>query len=162
VPGEAPLGAVSLDLGCVRTTERWITGDPPPPEDLANALSEIRDVVEQALRDLPVLGDAEGFVGLAGTVSTAAALDLGLQTYDRDRVHHHVLTWDAAEDWFRTLAMDDRQGRLGNPGLEEGRADVIVGGMCILVSLFRWQGFDRCLVSEADILDGLCASLRAR
>ncbi|MEO5680545.1 MAG: exopolyphosphatase, partial [Acidimicrobiales bacterium] len=64
------------------------------------------------------------------------------------------------EDWFRTMAMGDRAERLGNPGLEEGRADVIVGGLCILVAILRHRGFGTCLVSEADILDGLCASLR--
>ncbi len=160
VPSTEPPGVVSLDVGCVRITERWIEHDPPRPEELANALGEVHDALEDADRQLPALVSAERFVGLAGTVSTVAALDLGLETYDSDLVHHHVLERDTVEDWFRTMAMGDRRDRLGNPGLEEGRADVIVGGLCVLVAIFRHRGFGSCLVSEADILDGLCASLR--
>lgn len=160
VPGEEPLGAVSLDVGCVRLTERWIEHDPAWPEELTNALGEVRDLLEDADRQVPALRSAERLVGLAGTVSTVAALDLGLTQYDRDKVHHHMLDRSTIEDWFRTMAMGDRDDRLGNPGLEEGRADVIVGGMCALVAILRHRGLDSCLVSESDILDGLCASLR--
>ena len=162
VPGEEPLGAVSLDIGCVRITERWIEHDPALPDELANALGEVRDVLEDADRQLPALAEAERLVGLAGTVSTVASLDLGLATYDRAKVHHHLLPRDVIEDWFRTMAMGDRDDRLGNPGLEEGRADVIVGGLCVLVGLLRHRGLRSCLVSESDILDGLCLSLAGR
>jgi len=162
VAGEEPLGAVSLDVGCVRLTERWIEHDPAEPDELANALGEVRDLLEDAERQVPALAEAERLVGLAGTVSTVASLDLGLAAYDRDQVHHHLLERDVIEDWFRTMAMGDRDDRLGNPGLEEGRADVIVGGLCILVSILRHQGFGSCLASESDILDGLCLSLAAR
>ncbi|HVN51698.1 MAG TPA: hypothetical protein VMT43_09710, partial [Acidimicrobiales bacterium] len=72
---------------------------------------------------------------------------------------HFVLTKGAAEDVFRTLATETRTQRIENPGLEEARADVIVAGMCVLVTIMRRLGFDSCLVSEADILDGLARSL---
>jgi exopolyphosphatase/guanosine-5'-triphosphate,3'-diphosphate pyrophosphatase len=72
-----------------------------------------------------------------------------------------VLTRAAAEDVFRTLATERRSQRIHNPGLEEARADVIVGGCIILVAIMRHFGFEECLVSEADILDGLAMSLRA-
>ena len=162
IPGDEPLGAVSLDVGCVRLTERCIEHDPPAPEELANALGEVHDLLEDADRRVPALAAAEGFIGLAGTVSTVAALDLGLATYDADQIHHHLLERATVEDWFRTMAMGDRADRLGNPGLEEGRADVIVAGMCVLVAILRHRGLGSCLVSESDILDGLCASVRAR
>ena len=162
VPGEEPAGAVSLDIGCVRVTERWIEHDPAQPEELANALGEVRDQLEDADRQVPALAEAGRLVGLAGTVSTVAALDLGLATYDRDKVQHHVLSRLVVEDWFRTMAMGDRDDRLGNPGLEEGRADVIVGGLCVLVSILRHRGFGSCLVSESDILDGLCLAPAGR
>jgi exopolyphosphatase/guanosine-5'-triphosphate,3'-diphosphate pyrophosphatase len=97
-------------------------------------------------------------VGLAGTVTTVAAVEIGLATYDRDAIHHFVLSRGAAEDVFRTLATESRADRIHNPGLEEARADVIVGGCCVLVAIFRELGFDECLVSEADILDGLVFS----
>ena len=97
-------------------------------------------------------------VGLAGTVSCAAAVELGLATYDRDRIHHFRLTKEAVEDVFRTLATETRAERLENPGMEEARADVIVGGLCVLVKVMRQLGFAECLVSEADILDGLVSA----
>jgi exopolyphosphatase / guanosine-5'-triphosphate,3'-diphosphate pyrophosphatase len=83
-----------------------------------------------------------------------------LADYDRDRIHHFVLTRTAAEEVFRTLATESRRDRIFNPGLEEDRADVIVAGCVILVTIMRHFGFDDCLVSEADILDGLAMSLR--
>jgi exopolyphosphatase/guanosine-5'-triphosphate,3'-diphosphate pyrophosphatase len=98
-------------------------------------------------------------VGLAGTVTTVAAIELGLPEYDRDRIHHFVLTRQAAEDVFRTLATEPRAERAHNPGLEEGRVDVIVGGAAVLVAVMRYFDFNECLVSEADILDGLIRSL---
>ena len=98
-------------------------------------------------------------VGLAGTVTTVAAVELGLQEWDRDAIHHFRLERDAIEDVFRTLATESLEDRKHNPGLEEARADVIVAGTCILVALVRWLGTDEILVSESDILDGLIASV---
>jgi exopolyphosphatase/guanosine-5'-triphosphate,3'-diphosphate pyrophosphatase len=101
---------------------------------------------------------ARTVVGLAGTITTVAAVEIGLAEWDRDAIHHFRLTKDAAEDVFRTLATESLEDRKHNPGLEEQRADVIVGGCCVLVAVFRHFGFDECLVSEADILDGLVMS----
>ena len=98
-------------------------------------------------------------MGLAGTVSTVAAIEQGLAEYDTEKIHHFVLTHDAVEDVFRTLATEKRSDRVHNPGLEEARADVIVAGTAILAAIMRFFEFDECLVSEADILDGLVMSL---
>jgi exopolyphosphatase/guanosine-5'-triphosphate,3'-diphosphate pyrophosphatase len=87
-----------------------------------------------------------------------AAVELGLAEYDRDLIHHFRLTREAVEDVFRTLVTENREQRLENPGMEEARTDVIVGGLCVLVKVMRQLGFDECLVSEADILDGLVAA----
>jgi exopolyphosphatase/guanosine-5'-triphosphate,3'-diphosphate pyrophosphatase len=95
-------------------------------------------------------------------VSTVAAVELGLLEYDRDAIHHFRLTHAAAEDVFRTLATEPLADRLHNPGLEPARGEVIVGGCCVLVSLFRSLGVDELLVSESDILDGLVFSLAER
>ena len=160
-PARPPDGVVSIDMGCVRMTERHLNGDPPAPEELTNALWAARDELELAAQRVAGLADARTFVGLAGTVSTAAAVDLGLATYDRSQVHHHVLTRDAVEDVFRTLATESRSQRRHNPGLEPARVDVIVGGMVILVAIMRHFAFDSCLVSESDILDGLVMSVAA-
>lgn len=150
----------SLDIGCVRLTEKYIAHDPPRPEELVACLSLVETYVDDVAREYPALSEAPCFVGLAGTVSATAAVEQGLAEYDRDRIHHFVLTRDAVEDVFRTLATENRAERLGNPGLEVARADVIVGGLCVLVQIMRQLDFDQCLVSESDILDALVMSLR--
>lgn len=160
LPGGAggPEGAVSVDMGCVRMTETYLHHDPPLPEELSNCLGVVEQHLDDVARVVPLTGAAERFVGLAGTVSTVAAVEIGLETYDRDRIHHFVLTREAAEDVFRTLATEALADRVHNPGLERGRADVIVGGCCVLVGVMRYFDLDECLVSEADILDGLVRS----
>jgi len=153
-----PVGTVSVDLGCVRVTERFLHGDPPEPEELSQAISVVDAYLDDVERELPAVAGARRLIGLAGTVTTMAAVEMGLPVYDRDRIHHFDLTREAVEDVFRTLATEPRADRVHNPGLEEARADVIVGGALILVSVMRHFGFASCLVSEADILDGLVLS----
>ncbi len=152
-------GAVSLEIGCVRLTERFIEHDPPRPEELTAAISYADSWLDDVLRNLPEAVEAATFVGLAGTVSTVAAVEQGLAAYDRDAIHHFVLTKEAVEDVFRTLATESRADRVHNPGLEAERADVIVGGCCALVAIMRRLGIEEIVVSEADILDGLAASV---
>jgi exopolyphosphatase/guanosine-5'-triphosphate,3'-diphosphate pyrophosphatase len=151
-------GAVSIDVGCVRLTEKYIEHDPPHPEELTAAISYTEAWLDDVARLLPGSLAHRTLVGLAGTVSTVASVEQGLAEYDRDEIHHFVLTKDAAEDVFRTLATETREERLGNPGLEEARADVIVGGCCALVAILRYFSAEHLLVSEADILDGLALS----
>jgi exopolyphosphatase / guanosine-5'-triphosphate,3'-diphosphate pyrophosphatase len=152
-------GVQSVDIGCVRLTEQFLLHDPPQAEELSACLAVTDAYLDDVARELPTAADARTFLGLAGTVTTVAAVEIGLATYDRDRLHHFRLTHAAAEDVFRTLATEARAARVHNPGLEEDRADVIVAGCCILVAVFRHFGFEECLVSEADILDGLVLSL---
>lgn len=152
-------GALSTDMGCVRFSEKYLAHDPPRPEELSACLSVIDTHLDDVVRELPASSEATTFVGLAGTVSTVAAVEIGLHHYDRDRIHHFRLSRAAAEDVFRTLATEAREDRRHNPGLEPDRVDVIVGGCCILVAVFRRFGFADCLVSESDILDGLAHSL---
>ena len=151
--------AMSLDVGCVRLTEKYLHGDPPLPEELHACLSVTGAHLDDVDREMPAARQARTLVGLAGTISTAAAVEQGLHAYDRDKIHHFELTKAAAEDVFRTLATESRADRAFNPGLESGRVDVIVGGMAILVKIMRHYGFDTCLVSESDILDGMVLSL---
>ena len=150
---------LSTEMGCVRFTEKFFEHDPPRPEELVAALSVAEAHVDDVRQAIPSVSEARTFVGLAGTVTTAAAVEIGLATYDRERIHHFVLTKSATEDVFRTLATETRAERVSNPGLEEARADVIVAGLCVLVTIMRRLAFETCLVSESDILDGLAASL---
>ena len=151
---------ISIDVGCVRMTEQFLHSDPPAPEELAACIQVLQLHMDDVAREIPQVGEARRLVGLAGTVSAVAAIEQGLATYDRERIHHFDLTKAAAEDVFRTLATEALADRLHNPGLEPERADVIVGGCCVLVSVMREFGFASCLVSEADILDGLVLSQR--
>jgi exopolyphosphatase/guanosine-5'-triphosphate,3'-diphosphate pyrophosphatase len=155
-----PDGVLSTDIGCVRLTEKFLHTDPPAPEELSQAFDVVRIHLEDVARVIPSVAEVRRFVGLAGTVTTMAAVELGLATYDRDKVHHFALSRAAAEDVFRTLATESRRQRLFNPGLEEARADVIVGGAIIVCAIMRYFDLSECLVSEADILDGLVLSLR--
>ncbi len=154
--------AVSLDLGCVRLTERYLRHDPPGPGELAEATGAIEAELDRALVVLPALGALEPgsrLLGLAGTVSTLVALDQGLASYDRDRLHHAVVTREALERWFRTLAAESARARPHRPGMVAGRQDVIVGGALVLRQVMDRLGFELCVHSESDILDGLAASL---
>ena len=146
----------------MRLTEKHLDSDPPAPEELSNAIGEATWLLfEEVLREVPAFTEAHTLVGVAGTVSTVAAVEVGLVEWDRDVIHHFDLSRAAAEDVFRTLATEQLADRLHNPGLEPARADVIVGGCCVLVPLLRMLGADRMLVSESDILDGLVQSLAA-
>jgi exopolyphosphatase/guanosine-5'-triphosphate,3'-diphosphate pyrophosphatase len=149
----------SFDVGSVRLSEKHLASDPPAPEELSNAIAEAADWFDDLAREVPEAAEARTVVGLAGTISTVAAVEIGLAEWDRDVIHHFRLTRDAIEDVFRTLATEPLADRLHNPGLEAARADVIVGGCCALVAFVRRLGIDEILVSESDILDGLVASL---
>ncbi len=159
--GDPSLAVASLQIGCVRVFERLLEGDPPTPPSLRRAREAVAAAVREALAAEPRLAAPPLLVGLAGTVTTLAALEMGLAVYDRDRIHHSVLTAEAVERWERTLAGEDRAARLARPGMAEGREDVIVAGALILATLMSALGKDRCLVSEADILDGMVAGLLA-
>ena len=149
----------SVDIGCVRFTEQYIDSDPPAPEELHACISVTEAWLDDIAQEMPGVAAAKTFVGLAGTITTVAAVELGLHEWDRDKIHHLRLHRDAIEDVFRTLATESLEDRKYNPGLEAARADVIVAGTCILVAIIRWLGTDECLVSESDILDGLISSL---
>jgi exopolyphosphatase/guanosine-5'-triphosphate,3'-diphosphate pyrophosphatase len=156
---DAPDEVRSFDVGCVRLTEKHLASDPPAPEELSNAIAEAAAWFEDLGREVPAVHQARTVVGLAGTITTIAAVEIGLPSHDSNQTHHFHLTRDAIEDVFRTLATERLADRVHNPGLEEARADVIVGGLCVLVGFVRTLGIDEVLVSESDILDGLVASL---
>lgn len=158
---DAPVGLISIDVGCVRVTEQFLHSDPPAPEELSTAVTMVRDHLTDVERAIPELREARTLVGLAGTVSAVAAVEQGLHEYDRDRIHHFRLTKAAVEDVFRTLATESAADRSHNPGLEADRVDVIVGGVAVLATVLRTFGFDELLVSEEDILDGLVRDLAA-
>ena len=156
----APGAVVSLDVGCVRVTERFLASDPPGAAELAAARSFVGGVVDAALTRLPALGVPRRMVGVAGTISTLAALEIGLDHYDSDRVHLVELSRAAVEAWLGRLAAESAAQRRERPAIEPGRADVIVGGLAVLAELMTRLGHESLVHSERDILDGIAAELR--
>ena len=149
------LDSVSLPFGVVTLTEAELHRDPPRAEELSNAISIVGDAVDNAVIERPVLADAQRVVGVAGSIVTIAAVELGLHTFDAARLHGMQLTKDAAEDVFRTLATESLADRVHNPGLPVERAGVIVGGCCLLVAIMRRLGLDHITVSTHNLLDGV-------
>lgn len=154
--------ARSLDIGCVRVSERFLLHDPPEPSEIHDARGAVRTVLQGAYDDLPPLRSSSLLIGLAGTVSTLASLKIGLAEYERARIHHSILSRDEVEEWLAVLAKDDRLARLSHAGMVKGREDVIVGGAIVLAEIMSTFGRSSCLVSEDDILDGLADTLLAR
>jgi exopolyphosphatase/guanosine-5'-triphosphate,3'-diphosphate pyrophosphatase len=140
----------SLDLGSVRYTERYMHTDPPGSGELDACAAAVRSVLEERV---PVLADAA--IGVAGTVTTLAALDLDLDTYDRERVHGHPLTLEAAQHQLARLAALPLAERREVPALDPERAPVIVAGAVILTETLLFFGLDAIEASEHDILDGI-------
>ena len=151
-------GGISTDMGSVRFHEKYIESDPPRPEELVACLSVAEAHLDDVVREVPLTRNARQLVGLAGTVSTAAAVEIGLAEYDREQIHHFRLTREAIEDVYRTLVTEASEDRKHNPGLDIGRVDTIVAGMCILARIVRYFNASDVLVSESDILDGLILS----
>jgi exopolyphosphatase / guanosine-5'-triphosphate,3'-diphosphate pyrophosphatase len=152
----------SMDIGCVRLTERFLRSDPPTAPEVVGAVDAITTALDAAEHEVPELVSADPgvLVGLAGTVSTLASLELGLEEYDRDAIHHALLPLAAVERWCDLLGAETFAERGKRPGLPEGRQDVIFGGALVLREVMLRLRMPECTVSEADILDGLVMSLR--
>jgi exopolyphosphatase/guanosine-5'-triphosphate,3'-diphosphate pyrophosphatase len=151
--------AISTQMGSVRLTEKFVSTDPPPPADVAAMEQEASRVIEMVARDLPAAAQAGTFVSVAGTATTIQAISLGLQRYDPDAIHRTWLGLSDAEAILIRLAAMTNQERDALAVMAPGRGDVIVAGAVILVTAMRRLGFDRTLVSETDILDGLALEM---
>jgi exopolyphosphatase/guanosine-5'-triphosphate,3'-diphosphate pyrophosphatase len=151
-----PAALASLQLGCVRMSERHLKSDPPSAAELAACQADVERVLGSTQIDAR---GAQTVVGLAGTVTALSAMQLGLERYDASRTHHSKLTLAQVESAFQALSrasLAERRELL----VEPQRADVIVGGAAVLLGCLRHFGIRELLVSEHDILDGLAASVR--
>jgi exopolyphosphatase / guanosine-5'-triphosphate,3'-diphosphate pyrophosphatase len=152
-----PERSISLALGCVRITERFLKSDPPSADELAAAALHTRRLLERVEPEVGVRR-AKTWLGLAGTVTSIAAFDAGLKEYDPSVTHGYRLEREAVERVHARLAgaaLAERSTLLIQPQ----RASVIVGGSVVLVEVMRTFALDSLVVSEKDILDGLAASL---
>jgi exopolyphosphatase/guanosine-5'-triphosphate,3'-diphosphate pyrophosphatase len=155
----AVVAARSIDVGAVRLTERHFTADPPRPEELTNAIGDTYDLVDDVIREIPDVVRATHFIGTAGTIVTTAAVEMGQRVFEPAALHGFELERAAVEDVFRTLATEPLADRVHNPGLPRDRADVIVGGLCVLVALMRRFDAPSITVSAHNLMDGVCAEL---
>jgi exopolyphosphatase/guanosine-5'-triphosphate,3'-diphosphate pyrophosphatase len=150
--------ARSVDIGCVRLTERHLHDDPPSREQVAAAVADIEAAIDLAADSVDVAA-ARSLIGLAGSVTTVVALSLGLTEYDPDRIHHaRVPAADVAAVTQRLLTATRAQ-RAAIPVMHPGRVDVIGGGALVLDTIMRRCGFDSVVASEHDILDGIAFSV---
>ena len=150
----------SIPFGAVTSTDSHISSDLPRPEDLTNLIGAVSDELEDITRDHPVVASPIRTVGVAGTIVTIAAVELGLHEYDDTALHGMTLSREAVEDVFRTVATEPLALRVQNPGLGPDRADIIVAGCCILVATMRRLHLSEITVSTRGLLDGVAHRAR--
>ena len=151
-------GARSVDIGCVRMTERHLHGDPPSPAEVAAATADIDAAVALVAGGVPVR-QARTLVGLAGSVTTVAGIALGLARYDPARIHHSRVSAEQVHEITGQLLGQTRAQRAAIGVMHPGRVDVIGAGALVLDRIMIRLGFAEVLVSEHDILDGIAWSL---
>lgn len=157
---DEPMAARSVNIGCVRMTERHLTADPPTDDQIAAATADITEAVDTALAEVDPNRRAVELVGLAGSVTTVAALALGLTSYRPELIHHSRVSRAEVTAISARLLGETREQRLTYPVMHPGRADVIGGGALVLRIIMERTGIDTVLAGEHDILDGIAASLR--
>jgi exopolyphosphatase/guanosine-5'-triphosphate,3'-diphosphate pyrophosphatase len=150
--------ARSVDIGCVRLTERHLRDDPPTPAQVALAERDIRAALAEVTAEVPV-GRAASLVGLAGSVTTVAALALELPAYDSEAIHGSRIAVDDVRRISGDLLEATRERRAAEPVMHPGRVDVIGSGALILRVLMDEFGLPEVTVSEHDILDGIALRL---
>lgn len=152
-----PIAAMSVDIGCVRLTERHLRDDPPTRASIDATIADIDAAIDRAAERVP-LDQVQSLVGLAGSVTTVAAVALGLSVYDPAILHGSVLMPEQVARVTADLLSMSRSERAALPVMHEGRVDVIGGGALILDRIVRRVGLP-VVVSETDILDGIAWSL---
>ena len=162
VVGDSRVGAsVSENVGCVRMTERHLRTDPPTPAEIVAATTDIDAAVSHAMA-VTGFDTADRIVGLAGSVTTVAALAMGLPEYDSARIHGSRIPAREVHEVTAQMLAATRAQRAAEPVMHPGRVDVIGGGALVLDRILTLGGFDEVIVSEHDILDGIALSLAAR
>jgi exopolyphosphatase/guanosine-5'-triphosphate,3'-diphosphate pyrophosphatase len=152
-----PIAGRSVDIGCVRLTERHLVDDPPSPAQVSAAIADIEAAIDEVAMVVPI-DQALNLVGLAGSVTTVVALALGLTEYDPARIHHARITAAEVAEVTQRLLGATRSERAAIPVMHPGRVDVIGGGALVLDTIMRRCGFDAVVASEHDILDGIAFS----
>ncbi|MFI7126169.1 exopolyphosphatase [Nonomuraea sp. NPDC050153] len=160
VGSEHAEAALSVDIGCVRLTERHLkdAGDPPSAPALEAVVADIEAALDRVVAEVPVRR-ARTLVGLAGSVTTVAGMALDLPAYDSARIHHSRISAGQVHEVTRRLLAMTHGERAGVPVMHPGRVDVIGAGALILDRIVRRFAFSQVVVSEHDILDGIAWSI---
>ena len=147
----------SLQAGTIRHSERHLTSDPPSPHELEDLAADIHNLIERAVAAQPDSAPTRA-IAVAGTPTSLAAIDQGLEPYDPGRVHGYYLGLQRIQRMLSRLSSLPLAERLRIPGLHPGRAPTIVAGTVILVQVMRAFGLQEVEVSELDILHGSALS----
>ncbi|MGW1797095.1 Ppx/GppA phosphatase family protein [Streptomyces sp. NPDC001984] len=164
VVGAEHVGAArSVDVGCVRMTERHLlreggVSDPPAPEQIAAMRADIEAALDLAEQTVP-LRKAHTLVGLAGSVTTVSAIAQDLPEYDSARIHHSRISHDRVREITEWLLRSTHAERAAIPSMHPGRVDVIGAGALVLLAIMERIGAQEVVVSEHDILDGIAWSV---
>jgi exopolyphosphatase/guanosine-5'-triphosphate,3'-diphosphate pyrophosphatase len=164
VVGEEHVRAArSVDVGCVRMTERHlvhegVVTDPPTPEQIAALRADIEAALDLAEETVP-LREAHTLVGLAGSVTTVSAIAQELPEYDSAAIHHSRVSYDRVREITEWLLHSTHAERAAIGAMHPGRVDVIAAGALVLLSLMERIGAQEVVVSEHDILDGIAWSV---
>jgi exopolyphosphatase/guanosine-5'-triphosphate,3'-diphosphate pyrophosphatase len=150
--------ARSVDIGCVRLTERHIRHDPPTAEEVEAVRADVRAALDLAAETVP-LSSAGTLVGLAGSVTTVAAIALGLPEYDSAKIHHARISAVQVAEVAERLLASTHDERAAIPVIHPGRVDVIIAGALVLREIVERVGAREIVVSEHDILDGIALSV---
>ena len=148
----------SLNIGCVVLTEKFIKGTLPQRGELERLESYIRTNIREIAENIAGEKDMR-IVGVAGTVTTLAAIDLKLDEHDWQKIHRHELSYKWIKDTYKILCRTDLDDRKQIAGLASGRADIIISGTAILLEILNMLDKEILIVSEQDILDGIIYSL---
>ncbi|MGW0533571.1 Ppx/GppA phosphatase family protein [Streptomyces sp. NPDC003032] len=159
VGADSVRAARSVDIGCVRMTERHLVrdgavADPPARERFAAVRADIEAALDLAERTVP-LKEARTLVGLAGSVTTVAAIALGLDTYDWRAIHHSRISYEQVASITERLMTTTHAERAAIPVMHPGRVDVIASGALVLLAIMDRIDAREVVVSEHDILDGI-------
>jgi exopolyphosphatase/guanosine-5'-triphosphate,3'-diphosphate pyrophosphatase len=158
VLGGDPLRAHSMNIGSVRMTERHLSDDPPSAAQVAAAEDDVRRALDAARADVPV-EQAAAVVGVAGTITTLAAIALGLEQYDAEAIHGSRIPVPTIADITDRLLHLDHGQRAAIKVIHPGRVDVIAGGALILRTVLEQTDATELIASENDILDGIAKSI---
>jgi len=151
--------AISLDIGSVRVTERFLKRNPVADDDLERAIAYVDDLLADSGVDFASIGT---WIGVAGTVTTLAGVYLELEHYDRERVHGAVIPLPALQDLLHRLAGLTVEQIRALPSMHPGRADVITGGALVGARVAACLSVPDLIVSESDILDGIALAILDR